>query len=331
MNGGIELGKSILYLTRDEVVGLGITRKEALTHVNTAMVEHGHKEYEMPAKIGVHPYEDVFFHAMPAYLKRLGIVGQKWIECYPRNPEEFSLPQTTGLLTINHVDSGVPLAIMDCTWVTAMRTPAVTALSAAVMNPDATSYAQFGCGVQGREHVYFMLEALPKLETITVYDRDQSRADAVVAEVSKVSDAKIARGDSLEAMTKEHEVLSSATLILKKSLAFIKDEWIGPGQLVLPVDLVTFFDARTPARADKFFLDSTDEHVLFDQAGYFPLGLPEITAETGEVLAGLKPGRTSPDELIVVSNTGMAVTDITLGKYVLDQAIEAGVGTILPL
>ncbi len=331
MSDGIELGKSILYLTRDEVAGLGITRAEVLEQVNTAMVEHGHKRYEMPAKIGVHPYDDVFFHAMPAYMSGLGIVGEKWIACYPRNPEEFNIPQTTGLMVMNHVDSGAPLAIMDCTWVTAMRTPAVSALSAAVMNPDATSFAQFGCGVQGVEHVYYMLEALPKLERIAVYDRDVSRADALVAEIQKISDVKITRGESLEAMAKEHEVLSSATLILKESLALVKKEWGGAGQLILPIDLVTFFDAEIPGMADRFFLDSTDEHVLFDQMGYLPLGIPEITAETGEVLAGLKPGRTSPDELIVVSNTGMSVNDVTLGKFVLDKALEAGVGRILPL
>ena len=74
---------------------------------------------------------------------------------------------------------------------------------------------------------------------------------------------------------------------------------------MLPIDLATFFDAKIPARADKFFLDSTDEHELFNEAGYLPLDRPEIDAETGEVLAGLKPGRTSRDELIVISNTGM--------------------------
>ena len=171
----------------------------------------------------------------------------------------------------------------------------------------------------------------PKLEKITVYDRDESRADAVVEEISAVTDVKIVKGTSLEAMAKEHEVLSSATLILKESRALVKDEWVGPGQLVLPIDLVTFFNAKIPAHADKFFLDSTDEHELFNEAGYLPLDLPEIDAETGEVLAGLKPGRTSPDELIVVSNTGMSVTDVVLGKHVLDKAIERGVGRLLPL
>ena len=82
-------GRNLLYLSRADIVGLGLSRQTILDCVLQALVEHGHKRYEMPAKIGVHPYEDVFFHAMPAYLPSMKLAGMKWIECYPRNPREF--------------------------------------------------------------------------------------------------------------------------------------------------------------------------------------------------------------------------------------------------
>jgi ornithine cyclodeaminase/alanine dehydrogenase-like protein (mu-crystallin family) len=65
--------------------------------------------------------------------------------------------------------------------------------------------------------------------------------------------------------------------------------------------------------------------------GYFPDGLPEITCETGEVLAGLKAGRESKDELIVCSNIGMSVCDVVVAKEVLDRALENNIGRKLPL
>lgn len=123
----LDLGREILWLTKDECIQAGPDVEETLELVKGAMIAHGRNEYETPAKIGIHPYEDVFFHAMPAYVPGNLACGCKWIECYPRNPKDYGLPQTTGLQIMNDIVTGVPIAVMDCTWLTAMRTPAVTA------------------------------------------------------------------------------------------------------------------------------------------------------------------------------------------------------------
>ena len=104
------------------------------------------------------------------------------------------------------------------------------------------------------------------------------------------------------------------------TLAVVKDEWVGAGQTILPCDLNTFWDPRTTKRADKFIVDSIDEHELFAEMGYFPDGLPTIVAETGEVLADVVAGRENPDQLIVNSNIGMAVYDVVVGKAIYDRA-----------
>jgi ornithine cyclodeaminase/alanine dehydrogenase-like protein (mu-crystallin family) len=84
----------------------------------------------------------------------------------------------------------------------------------------------------------------------------------------------------VEAVVKSSEVLSSATIILKETLAVVKDEWVGAGQTILPCDLNTFWDPRTTKRADKYIVDSIDEHELFAEMGYFPDGLPTIDASS---------------------------------------------------
>ena len=83
--------------------------------------------------------------------------------------------------------------------------------------------------------------------------------------------------------------------------------------------------------ADQYIVDSADEHALFAGAGYFPDGLPKITCETGEVLAGLQPGRTSKDQLVVCSNIGMAVCDVVVAREVFDRALARNLGHKLPL
>ena len=143
----LDLGHEILWLTKEECIQCGPDINGILKIVEDTMIQHGRKEYEMPAKIGIHPYDDVFFHAMPAYLPNQSVAGIKWIECFPRNPRQYGLAQTTGVQVLNDIPTGVPVCIMDCTWLTAMRTPAVTALSAATL---ASALACSGRGSRAR-------------------------------------------------------------------------------------------------------------------------------------------------------------------------------------
>lgn len=327
----LKIGSEIIYLTKQEVIETDLTIENILGLTRNALLAHGTKNYEMPAKIGVHPYQEVFYHAMPAYVPSQSAVGLKWIECYPGNPEKFSLPQTTGLLILNDVLTGCPLALMDATWVTAMRTPAVTALAAAALNPKATTFGMYGCGVQGIEHCRFIVHTLKQLERIYVYDINPLAVDNLLKTVQHQIEVEIIDSKNPEVVAKNCEVISSATVILLEPLAVIKDDWISKGQTILPCDLNTFFDPATLRRADKYFVDSAEEHELFANMGYFPDGMPAISGETGEILAGLIKGRENSSELIVCSNIGMAVCDVVVGKEILMKALDKGLGKILPL
>ncbi len=327
----LDIGKEMLYLTRDEVAKTGLVEEDILELTRSALVAHGKKEYEMPAKIGVHPYEEVFYHAMPAYVPAKNAVGLKWIECYPSNPSRYNLPQTTGLLVLNDTESGCPLALMDATWVTAMRTPAVTALAAEALHPDAESFGMFGSGLQGIEHCRFIVHTLKKLRKVYIYDIKEEAMDNLIKTVQPQVDVEIIRGKNPEAVTKSSQVLSSATVILLDTLAVVKDKWVSAGQTIIPCDLNTFWDPLISKRADKYIVDSAEEHRHFAAMGYFPDGLPEITCETGEVLAGFSKGREKAEELIVCSNIGMAVCDVVVGKEVFKRALENNMGRILPL
>jgi len=102
-----------------------------------------------------------------------------------------------------------------------------------------------------------------------------------------------------EEVVKSCEVLSSAAVMLKIPLSVVKQEWVSKGQTILPCDLNTFWGPAIAKKADKYIVDSIDEHKLFEEMGYFPDGLPDIYCETGEIIAGLKKGREPKDELIV--------------------------------
>ena len=234
---------------------------------------------------------------------------------------------------MNDIVTGVPVAIMDCTWITEMRTPAVTALSAAALKPTTEYFGMYGAGVQGRAHLRYIPHTLKNLKKIYVYDIHEDVLDKTIAEVQPEIDVEIVKASCPQEIAEKCETMSSATIILRDPLCVVKDEWISKGQTIVPCDMNTYFDLKAQYRADKYIVDSIEEHQLFADMGYFPedKGLPEVYAQTGEIRAGTRPGRESDDELIVCSNIGISVNDIAVGQSIMMKAFEKGVGTILPL
>ena len=129
----------LLYLSHADVAATDVGMPEILEALETAFREHGEGRTEMPPKPGIHPGGgDNFIHAMPAYIPALESAGVKWVSGFPGN-QGLGLPYITGLLVLNDPATGVPLAVMDCVWITGARTGAATALSAKYLaRPDSS-------------------------------------------------------------------------------------------------------------------------------------------------------------------------------------------------
>ena len=328
----LEIGKEILYLTREEAKNIGLSDGQILALTEKALAAHGNKRTEMPAKIGLHPLKDTLMHAMPAYLPDHFACGIKWASCFPANRERFGLTQTSGLLIYNDPESGWPLAVMDAVWITEKRTPAVTSVAAKHLAPaEAATFGMIGCGVQGRAHVGMIERVLADLETVYVYDVFEEAALDLARDLQPIVKARIVKAGSIEEVVRSSQVVASATAITAQPRPRIRDSWVRRGQTILMCDMHSLYEDATMKRADKYLVDSIEEHELFVGYGYYPDGLPEIYAETGEVAAGLKKGRENPEELIVCNNVGMAVEDMMVAKALFDRALSTGAGTKLPL
>lgn len=324
----MRLGEEILYLTRAEVEGLGFTDAEVLELVRTALIEHGRKRYEMPAKIGLHPLRDTLMHAMPAYVPDAGACGIKWASCFPDN-EQRGLAQTSGLLMLNDPATGWPIAIMDAIWITARRTPAVSALACErLARAGSEVLGIIGCGVQGRGHAEVLPLALPGLREVRLYD---ARPEVAARVSERVGGPMVRVAASVEEVVRGADVVVSATAILFEPMPIVRHEWVKEGALVLPVDFDSAWEWETLSGADKFLVDSIEEMEYFRTVGYLPHGLPPVYAEIGEVVAGVKPGRERDGELIVDMNIGMGVEDVVVARAIVDRAQERGAGSLLPL
>ncbi len=326
-------GKEILYLTQQEVIDAGLTKKDILELVRVALTEHGNKRCEMPAKIGIHPLKDTLMHAMPAWVPARQACGIKWAECFPDNYEKYGLPQTSGLMVLNCPETGWPLCILDAIWITAKRTAAVTALACEKLaRPDTEVAGIAGAGVQGREHTLVLPDVLPKLKKLKIYDKFPEVARKLIADLQpQVPNVELVEVRNFEELVRGSLVVVTGTAILMKPDPQIRDEWVEPGAFLAPVDFDSLWEWKTFSRANKFLVDSLDEMKYFMTVGYLPHGLPPLHAEIGEVVAGLKPGRERDDELIIDMNIGMGVEDVVVGREIFHRAMRNDMGRILPL
>ena len=139
---------TLLYLSRGDVEAVGLSMAEIIEALEAAFHEKGEGRVEMPPKPGIHPGGgDNFIHAMPAYIPALHSAGVKWVSGFPENTQR-GLPYVSGLLILNDIETGLPLAVMDCGWITAMRTGAATAVAAKYLaRADSATAGILACGV----------------------------------------------------------------------------------------------------------------------------------------------------------------------------------------
>ena len=321
--------QKILYLSQSEVASVGVTMKEIIDALEIAFREHGNGRTEMPPKPGVHTQPDAFIHAMPAYIPALYSVGMKWVSGYPENYRR-GLPYITGLMILNDVETGIPLAVIDCTWITAMRTGAATALAAKYLaRPESESVGILGCGVQGRTNLE-ALKVLFPIKRVVAYDTLPDAAHKYANTVRarwhlEVTIAKQPR-EAVEGL----DLVVTAGPILRKPHATIKAGWLKEGAFASLVDFDSYWDGAAIKEASKFCTDDISQFEHYREVGYFQ-DVPPIYASLGELVAGKKRGRDNAQEKTMACNLGLALDDMATAPIVYKRAVERGIGTLLPL
>jgi len=290
--------------------------------------EHGAGRVENPPKPGVHPLPDTFIHAMPGYLTGPRQVGMKWIGGFFANAAR-GMPSLSGLIVLNDAETGYPTAVMDAAYITALRTAAASAVAAKYLaRPDSATVGVVGAGLQGRYNLLALKEVLGGLSRVLVHDIRPEATAKYAADMAAAAGLEIAPADSAAEAIAGADVAVTATSQLA-GVAFRAD-WLGPGQLVLPVHSRGWERAAID-RADKFVVDDWEQFrtsMTGEEAFYE--SLPEPYAQLGEIVAGAKGGRESDAELIVDFNYGLAIHDVAVGHEVLARAKAKGLGTTLP-
>lgn len=312
----------MLYLSQEDILDMEIPIKEIIPLVEKGLKEHGLDQVENPPKPGIHAKPDSFIHAMPAYYRNLGIGGIKWVSGYPSN-RELGLPQILGVMITNDMDTGLPTAVMDCRWITAVRTAAVSAVTAKYCAlKGSESFGVIGCGVQGRMNLVALKEIIPTLTKAKAYDINPEASKRYKLDLEKETGVEIIPVSSVEEAAKGSDIILTATQRLPKPL--VKNEWFKPGALGMGLEASRAWYGDAILTADKFITDSWDQTVHFHEQGAFPDGMPKLYAELGEVVAGKKKGRENSKERILAINIGLALEDVIVADYVYKKAERKG-------
>jgi len=266
---------------------------------------------------------------MPAFIPNLNSAGLKWVSGYPENVNR-GLPYISGLIILNDPENGLPLAVMDCTWITAKRTGAATAVAAKYLaRPDSQVVGILGCGVQGRSNLE-ALKVLFPLRRVTAYDTRSEAAESYAQEMS------VALGLAVRPVKTPREAVSGCDIvvtagpILKTPHATIPPGWMEEGAFASLVDYDSYWSRAALKEADKFCTDDIPQLEYTKTTGYFQ-DIPPIYADLGELVTGRKPGREGVRERTMACNLGLALDDMATAPLVLKLAVEKGLGTRLPL
>ncbi|HEY3735000.1 MAG TPA: ornithine cyclodeaminase family protein [Streptosporangiaceae bacterium] len=279
------------------------------------------------------PEYDGLLAAMPSYAPSAGVLVSKTICLYPGNTGGL-LPTHQAVITVFDPGTGQPVALLDGTSITAIRTGACSALSARLLaRPDADVVAILGTGVQARSHARAMCQVRP-VRQIRIAGRDRVKAEALATELSGTLPAEVCAAASYEEALRGAGIACATT---HPAEPVIRRPWLTPGVHVTSVgfsqggreiddatvrDALVCVESRSAALAP--FPAGTSDLLEPIRTGVIEAG--HVHAELGELVAGTKPGRQSADQITLYKSVGVAVQDAAAAGLVIAAARQRAVG-----
>jgi N-[(2S)-2-amino-2-carboxyethyl]-L-glutamate dehydrogenase len=334
---------SFLYLSQEDVVAAGGTDMAAVIDViERAFRVKAQGGVFMPPKVMItwsdEPGTEELhgrIMAMPAYVGgEFDVAGLKWIPSVPGNPAR-GLPRANALVLLSDPATGLPVAVMDGTVVSAMRTGGVTGVAVRwLADPAATGACLLGAGVLAHTQLAALKAVLPKLRGVRVYDPDGDRCGRFCARQSEATGLDVRPAGSAEEAVRGAAVVVPATMAVEPTFA---PEWLDPGCTVC---LVSSLDGPLGLHGvtdllvvDDWEHESTHPGRYAERlvgAGLLPADGSQAV-ELCDVVTGRHAGRTHPAQRIVITPVGLAMDDVSTAKHVYDNARALGLGTPLVL
>jgi alanine dehydrogenase len=317
-----------LILERKQIAKL-IDMQSALPCVEEAFREFGLGRAHMPAKIYLDlPQFHGDFRAMPAYIEKMNACSLKWVNAHPQNAR-YGIPSVMAVLILNDPRTGVPLAIMDATYLTSLRTGAAGGVAAKYLaRKKVDVVAMVGCGVQARAQLQ-ALRLVRRIKTVYVWGHRPELTRRFIKGM-QANGEKMIFADTIKDCVCEADIIVTST---PSRAPIVKLPWIKKGAHINAIGADApgkqELDAAILKKA-KVVIDDWHQAIHSGEVNV-PLRKKQISVDhiygdLGAIVAGKKKGRTSENEITVFDSTGLAIQDTAVAHYVFKNAVRGKIG-----
>jgi alanine dehydrogenase len=326
------LSESFMLVLSEAQVRSLIDIEELIAALEQAHIQYSTGKTVMPVRLVVPlPQIQGRITSMPGYLTEDKALGMKVVTYFQNNPEQ-NLPAILAMVMLFSASTGKMIAVMDGSYITAIRTACASAVATrALANPETPILGILGAGVQARAHIQALCR-VRELSKIKLYSPSGISAANIKKELDQVAGVPIEVAKSVEETVRNSDLVVTATTAQQPILKF---EWLKPGAHVNAVGShrpdSREIDGPTVVHS-KVVVDSRD--AIMAECGDIVLAIKEksitendIHAEIGEVLAGVKPGRSSASEVTLYKSVGIAIQDVATAQLVYHKALKVKVGT----
>jgi len=323
-------------LLNEQQVHSLLPMNDLIAAMESALAKFSAREVQQPVRtvLTVGPTK-AYYGLMPAYIPQPASMGAKLVTVFGENHKK-NLPSHLATILLFDPETGMLQAIVDGRYITEARTAAVSAVSTRFLaNPNASTLAIIGSGVQARSHLE-AYQHVRQLKEVRIWSPKAPSRQSFVDDMSPTV------GIPIKAMDTAEEAVHGADLIVlvtSSPTPVIEDSWLSEGAHVVCVGACRPTQQEMPpqlVKRGRLYVDSSaaavveaGDIVMNIAAGLFDAS--HIRGEIGELVLGRVEGRTSPKDITIFKSLGMAVEDVVAADLVLRRAVETGAGTELTL
>jgi ornithine cyclodeaminase len=326
----------IVYLNGPDVGRLALTNGEILSAVELGLEAQGRGAVVIEPRVHLVPESSDIghFNVLRGVVRPLGLAGVKVVGDFIDN-HEIGLPSEIGMLTLFDPATGVPVAILNATALTEMRTGAMTALGAKhLARKDSRILGHIGARGTSYWNIR-LLDHLFHFDEIRVHSKRPESRQALADRLTRELAKPVIAVDGWETCVRNADIVVEASR-LPAPEPLLKTDWIRPGALVIPYGTMSAVELSLTDIMDKVVVDdwgqcrkglpfgALRQHVDADR-----LNAATLHAELGQIVANLRPGRENDEETILFWHRGLSLSDIALGSLMLDKAGELSIGQTL--
>jgi len=328
-----------LLLSTSELRQL-LDMKDVLKAVEEAFRLVGLGKVQMPPKMYL--FFEKFngdLRCMPSYVEDLALSAVKIVNVHMDNPEKHNLRSIMATILLIDPSSGAPIALLDGTHITDMRTGAASGVASKYLaRKDSKTLGLIGTGFQARRQLQAILETFGSLELVRAFDRSR---DASRRFIDKATESYGDRITSLEHVDNARDVVEEMDIVVTctpSRLPIVKNDWVSAGQHFNCIGADAPGKHEIECEVMPRAKIAIDDWAQASHSGEINVPLSNgticresIYANIGDIVAGKKPGRTSDEEITLFCSTGLAIQDAITAKLAYDLAIERKVGTELKM